>query len=163
MLGEPSEAAACHKPNNDCPFVMAFDVIILPFQPFPFHSFMLSPATEQRPLLLWCSELLHRFVECLRHRACPLQVRDSGARSSLKGSWVRAAVGSPREGSEVEAAKRLPVQLILLRDEGRGTQVVRERSAKPLCVGSIPTRASKFFFVVAVSLLTFPACLAHRP
>ena len=26
--------------------------------------------------------------------------------------------------------------------EGRGTQVVRERSAKPLCVGSIPTRAS---------------------
>jgi len=25
----------------------------------------------------------------------------------------------------------------------RGTQVVRERSAKPLCVGSIPTRASK--------------------
>jgi hypothetical protein len=27
--------------------------------------------------------------------------------------------------------------------QGRGTQVVRERSAKPLCVGSIPTRASK--------------------
>src|SRR5712691_5547444 len=27
----------------------------------------------------------------------------------------------------------------------RGTQVVRERSAKPLYVGSIPTRASKFF------------------
>ena len=26
--------------------------------------------------------------------------------------------------------------------EWRGTQVVRERSAKPLCVGSIPTRAS---------------------
>ncbi len=26
--------------------------------------------------------------------------------------------------------------------KGRGTQVVRERSAKPLCVGSIPTRAS---------------------
>ncbi len=28
--------------------------------------------------------------------------------------------------------------------QGRGTQVVRERSAKPLCVGSIPTRASSF-------------------
>src|SRR5258708_33352792 len=28
---------------------------------------------------------------------------------------------------------------------GRGTQVVRERSAKPLCVGSIPTRASSIF------------------
>ena len=27
-------------------------------------------------------------------------------------------------------------------NSGRGTQVVRERSAKPLCVGSIPTRAS---------------------
>ena len=26
--------------------------------------------------------------------------------------------------------------------QGRGTQVVRERSAKPLYVGSIPTRAS---------------------
>ena len=31
-----------------------------------------------------------------------------------------------------------------VRPRGRGTQVVRERSAKPLCVGSIPTRASKF-------------------
>lgn len=31
------------------------------------------------------------------------------------------------------------------RQNGRGTQVVRERSAKPLCVGSIPTRASKPF------------------
>src|ERR1700730_3447519 len=28
-------------------------------------------------------------------------------------------------------------------EQRRGTQVVRERSAKPLCVGSIPTRASK--------------------
>ena len=27
----------------------------------------------------------------------------------------------------------------------RGTQVVRERSAKPLCAGSIPARASKLF------------------
>ena len=30
----------------------------------------------------------------------------------------------------------------------RGTQVVRERSAKPLCVGSIPTRASNLFRVL---------------
>src|SRR5262249_4490209 len=29
-------------------------------------------------------------------------------------------------------------------EQGRGTQVVRERSSKPLCVGSIPTRASTF-------------------
>ena len=32
-------------------------------------------------------------------------------------------------------------------EQGRGTQVVRERSAKPLCVGSIPTRASKFYLL----------------
>ena len=43
----------------------------------------------------------------------------------------------------------LPPQVDFFRQEryfieqGRGTQVVRERSAKPLCVGSIPTRASK--------------------
>jgi hypothetical protein len=35
----------------------------------------------------------------------------------------------------------------------RGTQVVRERSAKPLCVGSIPTRASK----------SFNDCRVHNP
>src|SRR5215475_10984841 len=32
---------------------------------------------------------------------------------------------------------------VIIFDGWRGTQVVRERSAKPLCVGSIPTRASK--------------------
>jgi hypothetical protein len=32
-----------------------------------------------------------------------------------------------------------------MEERGRGTQVVRERSAKPLCVGSIPTRASIFY------------------
>ena len=31
---------------------------------------------------------------------------------------------------------------------GRGSQVVRQRSAKPLLVGSIPTRASNFLFVI---------------
>ena len=35
----------------------------------------------------------------------------------------------------------------------RGTQVVRERSAKPLCVGSIPTRASILFVVACCSCL----------
>ncbi len=34
-------------------------------------------------------------------------------------------------------------------NSGRGTQVVRERSAKPLCVGSIPTRASKLSWQLA--------------
>ena len=37
---------------------------------------------------------------------------------------------------------------------GRGTQVVRERSAKPLYVGSIPTRASNLYdpFITVPSL-----------
>jgi hypothetical protein len=38
----------------------------------------------------------------------------------------------------------------------RGTQVVRERSAKPLCVGSIPTRASKISLIMSIK----PADLA---
>src|SRR5271155_4492649 len=36
--------------------------------------------------------------------------------------------------------------------QGRGTQVVRERSAKPLCVGSIPTRASNSLLYLAVAI-----------
>jgi hypothetical protein len=35
----------------------------------------------------------------------------------------------------------------IIRRLRRGTQVVRERSAKPLCVGSIPTRASRISVV----------------
>ena len=38
----------------------------------------------------------------------------------------------------------------LFSDLRRGTQVVRERSAKPLCVGSIPTRASNLFNYMSV-------------
>ena len=38
-----------------------------------------------------------------------------------------------------------PWQSFYREESGRGTQVVRERSAKPLHVGSIPTRASKPF------------------
>lgn len=42
--------------------------------------------------------------------------------------------------AKVEVAGSNPVSRS--RSQRRGTQVVRERSAKPLCVGSIPTRAS---------------------
>ena len=57
----------------------------------------------------------------------------------------------------------------------RGTQVVRERSAKPLCVGSIPTRASsnsfhfpantaiKLVFFVSVRFDSYPSAAAFRP
>jgi hypothetical protein len=56
----------------------------------------------------------------------------------------------------------------------RGTQVVRERSAKPLCVGSIPTRASTisescgsrkgaFLFVVRLVDRRMPTNEKSRP
>ena len=41
----------------------------------------------------------------------------------------------------------------------RGTQVVRERSAKPLCVGSIPTRASKLLNNLRMSPLLAKSAL----
>jgi hypothetical protein len=46
--------------------------------------------------------------------------------------------------------------------------VVRERSAKPLCVGSIPTRASNsfpasFFFSIFSPIRRLPIHLAERP
>ena len=44
---------------------------------------------------------------------------------------------SSRRWCWISGAERDTVEL-----SRRGTQVVRERSAKPLCVGSIPTRAS---------------------
>src|ERR1035437_4847277 len=47
-------------------------------------------------------------------------------------------------------------------EQGRGTQVVRERSAKPLCVGSIPTRASSIFLQLLVWLAVSPE-LTFRP
>jgi hypothetical protein len=40
------------------------------------------------------------------------------------------------------AGLRQPCRAPMFVPAGRGTQAVRERSAKPLCVGSIPTRAS---------------------
>src|SRR5207248_3722211 len=61
--------------------------------------------------------------------------------ASLWFSRLRAPLDESRtfDGSAVE--RNVP-PFDLLSSEGRGTQVVRERSAKPLCVGSIPTRAS---------------------
>src|SRR5580704_14614527 len=59
-------------------------------------------------------------------------------------------------GGRFRSARRwiLPAEHDTVETSRRGTQVVRERSAKPLCVGSIPTRASSLFLqllaVVAV-------------
>jgi integrase len=44
-------------------------------------------------------------------------------------------------------------------EAGRGTQVVRERSAKPLCVGSIPTRASNRWLLILNNLQIAPGLL----
>jgi hypothetical protein len=46
------------------------------------------------------------------------------------------------------SAESSPVKRHSFVPAGRGTQVVRERSAKPLCVGSIPTRASTLNIVL---------------
>ena len=51
-----------------------------------------------------------------------------------------------REGISALARGNLFLQLPRLLGKGRGSQVVRPRSAKPLCAGSIPARASKKFF-----------------
>ena len=52
--------------------------------------------------------------------------------------------------AKVEVAGSNPVSRSKL--SWRGTQVVRERSAKPLCDGSIPSRASNPFHTDAMSL-----------
>jgi hypothetical protein len=56
---------------------------------------------------------------------------------------ARAREGLPRRGGAPEQLKSLQA--------GRGSQVVRQRSAKPLFGGSIPTRASKTQGVVTFS------------
>ena len=73
----------------------------------------------------------------------PKSPRDSCARRNWKSPSrksrpkERCCKGNPRL-----RANRVFAIIERLR---RGTQVVRERSAKPLCVGSIPTRASKIY------------------
>ena len=72
-------------------------------------------------------------VEC---DLAKVEVAGSNPVSRSRFSYFQA--GSPQFA-------RLVLRSFCLFEQGRGTQVVRERSAKPLCVGSIPTRASKFF------------------
>ena len=59
----------------------------------------------------------------------------------------------------VSRSNKVPPLLSTPNSIRRGTQVVRERSAKPLCVGSIPTRASKLldnYSVVSSKALLSP-------
>jgi hypothetical protein len=63
-------------------------------------------------------------------------------------NWTEAILaGSVRFDHMLEIASlrsggHFPLGTLIYYPARRGTQVVRERSAKPLCVGSIPTRAS---------------------
>src|SRR5215469_11049530 len=54
--------------------------------------------------------------------------------------WLRYC----RNGAALTGPQKFRYTRAILGRLRRGTQVVRERSAKPLCVGSIPTRASNF-------------------
>jgi hypothetical protein len=56
---------------------------------------------------------------------------------------------------ERRLAGGLFIRISLIYCLGRGTQVVRERSAKPLYVSSILTRASKFSLLLVHEALTF--------
>ncbi len=78
----------------------------------------------------------------VEHRLAKARVAGS---SPVSRSNLRSLRCHPWHGlAELEpcTAGRIPAAVFMM---GRGTQVVRERSAKPLCVGSIPTRASIFF------------------
>ena len=72
----------------------------------------------------------------VEHRLAKARVASSNlvSRSIPPSGTIRVGYGG-MERSAYNSRAALP---------RRGTQVVRERSAKPLCVGSIPTRASKF-------------------
>ena len=68
--------------------------------------------------------------------------RGSRVQISSPAPFHSSAADDGRSGQGWFGATLLQVEAALPR---RGTQVVRERSAKPLCVGSIPTRASNPF------------------
>ena len=71
----------------------------------------------------------------VEHRLAKARVASSNLVSRSKSPSGARRVGyGGSEAVQIKAA--LP---------RRGTQVVRERSAKPLCAGSIPARASNLF------------------
>ena len=78
----------------------------------------------------------------VEHRLAKARVAGS---SPVSRSNLRSLCSLPWQSRvglrAVPADPARSIRLVLFY-KGRGTQVVRERSAKPLCVGSIPTRAS---------------------
>ena len=67
---------------------------------------------------------------------CDLAKVEVAGSNPVARSIDSAAVGPRRRGGPRP-------DVALTQHQGRGTQVVRERSAKPLCAGSNPARASK--------------------
>src|SRR5215471_14885707 len=102
------------------------------------------------------------FVSRCRRMREPIAITQFGKRDRASGSeeavvqrmdssrvWNRTTAGETYAkicilGRVFEDALTQPKFFDIILSGWRGTQVVRERSAKPLCVGSIPTRASKF-------------------
>ena len=82
----------------------------------------------------------HRLAKARVAGSSP--VSRSNLRSLCSFPW-QSRVGIRAVPADPARSFRLVVGLT----EGRGTQVVRERSAKPLCVGSIPTRASNLLVI----------------
>ncbi len=80
----------------------------------------------------------------VEHRLAKARVAGSSpvSRSNLRTLRLFPPKGEI-EGSMGVGHRVVPADRTVVVPMGRGTQVVRERSAKPLCVGSIPTRASK--------------------
>jgi hypothetical protein len=72
----------------------------------------------------------------VEHRLAKARVASSSLVSRSKLPSGPGRVGYGKFGTDPQFEAALP---------RRGTQVVRERSAKPLCAGSIPARASISF------------------
>jgi hypothetical protein len=78
-------------------------------------------------------------ISGLRRRCVPPSLR----KQRFCGPNGTAAHGAGGARVPVNRSAKTPRGFGILLVSRRGTQEVRERSAKPLCVGSIPTRASK--------------------
>jgi hypothetical protein len=73
------------------------------------------------------------------------QIKKENPTKTLSDFRPHSDVVRPRQPAGCKSAQ----VLVILKNWRRGTQVVRERSAKPLRVGSIPTRASiKFTYIL---------------
>ena len=74
---------------------------------------------------------------------CFTSLNQTGAAASLASREVALGNGNHRLAEKGLAHPPTAANRAALLEAWRGSQVVRPRSAKPLCAGSIPARASK--------------------